>query len=203
MTQDLAALFNLHGSDKDTNGYSSLYSALFWRMKSWPIKLLEIGVGTMVPGAPSSMQGYMPDSYSPGASLRAWRDWFEQAEIHGMDIQQDCVILEDKIVTHICNTTNPAECQAWREAHPTLFFDVIIDDGSHWELDQLATLRSLFPVLKMGGYYVIEDVPIGSLIAREPHRITEIVGDFPVFFAGLKNNLVVIQKVPLKYTKIF
>ena len=67
---DLATLFASHGSDKDRNGYSSLYNALFLRLKNSPVTLLEIGIGTMLPRN-LSMKGYMPDSYRPGASLRA------------------------------------------------------------------------------------------------------------------------------------
>ena len=47
---DLARLFSAHGSDKDSNGYSSLYSALFAHLREAPIVLLEVGIGTMIPG---------------------------------------------------------------------------------------------------------------------------------------------------------
>ena len=195
---DLATMFAMHGSDKDTNGYTSLYHALFTPLKHSPIKLLEIGVGTMIPGAPSSMKGYMSDSYQPGASLRAWRDFFPNGEIHGMDIQPDCMLNEHRITTHLCNSTNAQNCKAWIDAHPTLTFDIIIDDGSHWDLHQLDTLKNLFPLVKPGGFYVIEDVMINLLVSRKPNQVIEIVGDSGVFFAGLKNNLCVIHKLPLQ-----
>lgn len=38
------------------------------------------------------------------------------------------------------------------------FFDIIIDDGSHMQQDQQISFATLFPVVKSGGYYVIEDV---------------------------------------------
>jgi hypothetical protein len=193
----LSTLFACHGSDKDRNGYSSLYNALFLPLKDSPVTLLEVGIGTMIPGAHSSMKGYMPDSYRPGASLRAWRDFFPNGEIHGMDVATDCMLSEDRIKTHLCDSTDPACCQLWADAHPDLAFDVIVDDGSHWDLHQLATLENLWPHLKPGGYYVIEDVVPNSLISREPHRVYQIAGDVGIFFAGLKNNLCVIHKAPL------
>lgn len=197
--KDLASLFELHGSDKNRNGYSSLYNALFLHMKQWPVRLLEIGVGTMIEGAHSSMKGYMPDSYTPGASLRAWRDFFYNGEIHGMDVQPDCMLQDEwRIQTHLCNSTSASDCRFWIEGNPGLSFDIIVDDGSHWDLHQLETLKNLFPLLKTGGFYVIEDVVPDSLISREPQRVVEIVGDSGVFFAGLKNNLCIIQKVPLQ-----
>jgi hypothetical protein len=37
-------------------------------------------------------------------------------------------------------------------------FDIIIDDGSHINSHQIETFKILFPKLKSGGYYFIEDV---------------------------------------------
>jgi hypothetical protein len=194
---DLARLFASYGSDKNRNGYSSLYSALFAHLKEAPVQLLEVGIGTMIPGAPSSMKGYMNDDYKPGASLRAWRDFFPNGSVHGLDIQPDCLFSEERITTHLCDSTDDESCRAWREAQ-ALTFDVVIDDASHWDQHQLATLRNLWPLLKPGGYYVIEDVVPDSLVSREPQRVHEIVGDVGIFYACLKNNLCVIHKVPLQ-----
>ena len=36
----LSSLFASHGSDKDRNGYSSLYNALFLHLKDTPVTLL-------------------------------------------------------------------------------------------------------------------------------------------------------------------
>ena len=194
----LATLFATHGSDKDVNGYSALYNALFLPLKYAPVKLLEIGVGTMVLGAHSSMKGYMDDSYRPGASLRAWRDFFPNGEVHGMDVQPDCQISEERLQTHLYDSTDADGVRAWIEARPGLEFDIIVDDGSRWDVHQLATLTNLFPLVKPGGFYVIEDVVPDSLVSREPRRVLDIVGDAGVFYAGLKNNLCVIHKVTLQ-----
>ena len=37
-------------------------------------------------------------------------------------------------------------------------FDLIIDDGSHASIHHIVTLDSLYPCLKNGGIYVIEDM---------------------------------------------
>jgi hypothetical protein len=194
---DLATLFKAYMSDKDRNGYSSLYTALFTHLRHDPISLLEVGVGTMVSGAASSMKGYMPDCYQPGASLRAWRDFFAKGSVHGMDIQPDCLFTEERIATHHCNSTDAAHVGAWRQL-TGLTFDIIVDDGSHLGQHQLATLENLWPLLKPGGYYVIEDVVPDSIVSREPHKVHDVVGDVGIFFCGLKSNLCVIHKVPLQ-----
>jgi hypothetical protein len=194
---DLATYFRAYMSDKDRNGYSSLYTALFTHLKEAPITLLEVGIGTMVPGAHSSMKGYAPDIYQPGASLRAWRDWFPNGKIRGIDVQMDCMFWEDRIETYPVDSTDASACRVWLESRSQQF-DIIVDDGSHYDQHQLVTLKNLWPALKPGGYYVIEDVTPDSLVSREPQRVHEIVGDVGIFFAGLKNNLCVIHKVPLQ-----
>ena len=68
----------------------------------------------------------------------------------------------------------------------------------HWDQRQLQTLKNRFPLVKPGGFYIIEDVVPDSLISREPQKVLEIVGHSGLFFAGLKNNLCIIQKVPLE-----
>ena len=37
-------------------------------------------------------------------------------------------------------------------------FDIIIDDGGHWKHQQQVTLGFIFPFLKPGGVFVIEDL---------------------------------------------
>jgi len=197
MPQDvpqLSTLLRLYGSDKDRNGYTSLYNALFTPLRQCPMRLLEIGIG-------SSMKGYMPDAYVPGASLRAWRDYFELGEVHGMDIETDCMIQdESRITTHLCDSTAAEATGAWlKDKEP---FDVIIDDGSHWYMHQLLTLHHLFPLVKPGGYYIIEDVTPDSPLSAQPLLVTDVVGDVGVFFAGVKKNLCVIHNVPLDCARL-
>jgi trans-aconitate methyltransferase len=199
---DLAQLFDCWGSDKEANGYSTLCSILLTPLRNSPITLLEVGIGTMLPGH-SSMLGYMPDTYKPGASLRAWRDFFPDGKIHGMDVQPDCMFAERRIQTHLCDSTNETDCQRWKSQRPGLIFDILIDDASHWGIHQLQTLRNLWDLIKPGGLYIIEDVCVGSEVSAEPHKLLDIVGDVPIFFAGLKNNLCIIQNVPLKCSRKF
>jgi hypothetical protein len=196
---DLADLFNKYGSDKDRNGYSHLYSLLFDRIKNDKLNVLEIGIGTMVENACSSMKGYMPDTYKPGASLRAWNDYFVNSNIYGMDIQMDTQIKEDRIDTYICDSTNPESVNNMMD-QLKLKFDVIIDDGWHWDEAQKKTLTNFFPYLKDGGYYVIEDIYPGSTISKDSTIVREIVGKNKFFFVGRLNNQCVIQKTPINAT---
>lgn len=191
---DLADLFNKHGSDKDRNGYSHLYSVLFDNVKNDELNVLEIGIGTMTPNACSSMKGYMPDSYKPGASLRAWQDYFVNSNIYGMDIQPDTQFSEDRIKTFLVDSTNQSDVNNLVQ-RLGIRFDIIVDDGWHWDQAQKDTLRNFFPYLKENGLYVIEDIyPGSSLNSTTPHVIKDIIGNYEHFFVGLKNNQCVIRK---------
>ena len=70
---ELGDLFNLYGSDKERNGYVPLYQTLFRTKQENEVSLLEVGIGTMIEGAHSSMVGYALPNYKPGGSLRAWQ----------------------------------------------------------------------------------------------------------------------------------
>ncbi len=191
---DLSELFNHYGSDKDRNGYSHLYSILFDNIKNEKMNVLEIGIGTMIPCVQSSMKNYMPDTYKPGASHRAWRDYFVNSNIYGMDIQPDTQFVEDNINTFLLDSTNPNEVNTVM-SKLNIKFDIIIDDGWHWDKAQSQTLINFFPHLKENGIYVIEDIYPGSeLNSTTPQFIKNIIGNYEHFFVGLKNNQCVIRK---------
>jgi hypothetical protein len=193
---DLADLFNKYGSDKDRNGYSHLYDTLFSKMKNDKLNVLEIGIGTMIPNVASSMKGYMTDEYKPGASLRAWNDYFPNSKIYGMDIQEDTQFKENNIVTYICDSTNKKSVDELM-FELDIEFDIIIDDGYHYDQAQLSTLSNFFPYLKEGGIYVIEDIYPGSKVNQDSSLVRNIVKGHPYFFVGLLNNQCVIYKKSL------
>jgi hypothetical protein len=189
----LAELFNKYGSDKDRNGYNPYYEALFHHRRHQKTKLLEIGIGTMIPGVHSSMVGYALNGYKPGGSLRAWRDYFTNGWIIGCDVQPDTQFNDEhRIETKLGDSTNIDAVNKLFEDHE---FDIILDDGSHWDEHQLMTLRNLWPRVVRGGYYIIEDVYPGSRITTDfiPH-IKSIIGEDASFYFSEKKNICVILK---------
>jgi len=86
-----------------------------------------------------------------GCSLRMWREFYPGASaIVGVDIRPPLKI--DGVQVLQLDATDPA-------ALATLgTFDVIIDDGSHMTRDQQATFGYLWPAVRPGGSYVIEDL---------------------------------------------
>lgn len=194
MTSDLVKLFSKYGTDKLINGYAPLYHSIFFDRRDRVRSLLEVGIGTMIPGVHSSMVGYSQDNYEPGGSLRAWRDFFPNAEILGMDVQPDTQITEDRIRTVIGDSTDP---RAVDKAIEDRLFQIIIDDGSHVGENQLLTLKNLYPHLEPDGLYIIEDIHPGSIVSAAPECVRQIVGHDGFFFANTKSNLCVIFSHPL------
>lgn len=184
---DLGLLFNKYGSDKDRNGYTALYRALWNSLQTKPIDLLEIGIGTMIPGVQSSMVGYALPGYAPGGSLRAWRDYFTLGNIVGCDIQPDTQFTEDRIVTYLANSSDKKQLDA---VLGDRMFDIIIDDGLHWDEYQVKTMENLWGRVKPGGYYVIEDVTVNSRIPTEFRPKIEALAGKQYFLTEIKNVLV-------------
>jgi hypothetical protein len=153
----LFELVNKYGSDKNLSQYTKTYEKLFTPIKEKVLSLLEVGVGTLDPSVPSTFAGNVGHykHYTPGGSLRVWRDFFPHAKIYGVDIAKDCLIKEERIKTFLFDSSNHELCAN----HLTnLEFDIIIDDGCHDPAYQIKTLRNLFPLLNQNGYYIIEDI---------------------------------------------
>jgi hypothetical protein len=190
---ELSDLFNKYGSDKDRNGYTAIYHSIFKNLKDKPVDLLEIGIGTMLEGAMSSMQGYALPGYRPGGSLRAWRDFFPAGNIVGADIQWDTQFSEERIRTVLADSGNREELD---RKLGDCTFDIIIDDGWHWDENQVKTMRNLWHRVRPGGYYVIEDILTDAHIATDLRpQIAEIVGTEGYFFLTEKKNMLIASKV--------
>src|ERR1700757_1571692 len=104
--KSLQEIFLFYGTDKASHGYARVYEPLLHPRKWLTYRVLEVGIGTMIPDAPSSMVGYAGDDYKPGASLRAWREYFPHAVIWGMDPAPDTQFNEERIITRRADSTN-------------------------------------------------------------------------------------------------
>ena len=153
MKSVLGNLFEKYGTDKARNGYHHAYEDILAPHRDSITSVLEIGIGTLNPDAHSSMVGYAAPHYKPGGSLRAWRDYLPNADIIGLDIDPDTYVAEDRIYTFVGDSTDAEQVHAlWPDEH----FDLIIDDGDHAR--QFETMLVMWPKVKVGGLYAIEDV---------------------------------------------
>lgn len=150
---ELKRLFDRHGSDKaQHHDYHFAYGALLGDPGSVRL-LLEIGLGSVNPKIVSNMGR----SGRPGASLRAFRDYLPEAAIHGADIDPEALFQDDRITTVQVDQTRPDSLDRLVAGLPS-GFDLVIDDGLHAPHANLATLRACLPLLRPGGWMVIEDI---------------------------------------------
>ncbi|MER5176798.1 class I SAM-dependent methyltransferase [Streptomyces sp. NPDC002896] len=144
ISDDLCKLAQHFKTDKwGDHRYAQHYQRHLQHLKNDAMNLLEIGVG----GYSRAGQG--------GASLRMWKHFFPDAQIFGMDIQDKSFVDEDRITTFIGDQSDPDSLIAVADKIGTL--DVIIDDGSHRSPHVLTTFETLFPLLRDGGIYAVED----------------------------------------------
>ena len=146
--------------------YTAPYSLLFETMRHKPIKFLEIGV-------------------YKGASLYAWRRYFEKARIYGFDIDKESmaeIMTMPDVTLDVVDTGTGSDLEAGLTKHTAdgELFDVILDDASHSPDHHKLLIPIALKYLKQGGILIIED------IYRDPDQNTYL----DVIKSMIKQNLI-------------
>src|SRR5687768_9836169 len=141
---NLDLLAALCGTDKfGLHQYTSVYEELTKPLRRRAVSLLELGVG-----------GY--GHVTGGESLLMWAAYFPKGRIYGIDIEDKTALSRGRIKVFQCSQTDrPRLTALCDEIGP---FDLVIDDGSHVNPHQIESFRILWPYVKDGGWYVVEDV---------------------------------------------
>jgi 23S rRNA U2552 (ribose-2'-O)-methylase RlmE/FtsJ len=119
--------------------YFEIYHRHFHAFRGRPITVIEFGV-------------------YQGGSLQMWKHYFgEQARIVGVDIDPRCKEFEEpQIEIHIGDQANSDFLrQLTGELGP---IDIVIDDGGHTMTQQITTFEGMFPAIRLGGIYLVEDL---------------------------------------------
>lgn len=129
-----------HKSDKSSqyHNYAVKYDKILSPFRNSFLSVLEIGV-------------------AQGQSIKMWVDYFEKATIHGADISKTseiCTKYSNRVRFHLLDQSNEAQLKNLEQYSP---FDLIIDDGNHFWKEQILTFQTLFPYVKKGGIYIVED----------------------------------------------
>ncbi len=124
-------------SDKWEN-YFDVYDSAYKKFINKNPDVLEIGVQN-------------------GGSLENAKKYFINGNIYGVDINPAVCKLEfSKNITTFCfDASDKREFEKYLEG---IFFDIILDDASHICSEVINTFKNLFPKIKPGGVYVIEDL---------------------------------------------
>lgn len=158
-SNSLTKIANIHKTDKGgevfwgkgPHLYTLFYEKLFLELKDKNISLLEIGLDT------KTQHLGVPD-ISPSISM--WREFLPKASIFGFDINDfDFIENFDNNTFFIRgNQGSPKDLSKIINKIDNRKFDIILDDGSHSTYHQQISLSFLFPYLKSGGVYIIEDL---------------------------------------------
>tara|TARA_B100000963_G_scaffold345293_1_gene349244 strand:+ start:252 stop:959 length:708 start_codon:yes stop_codon:yes gene_type:complete len=158
INQDLKVLMDNYGSDKggknNEHNFAQYYSEIFHNQKDKIENFLEIGLGTNDINMPSNMG----KDGKPLASLRAWRDYFKNANIYGADIDRNILNDENRIKTFYVDQTNPESIKDLFFKIGNKKFDIILEDGLHEFNANICFFENSIKFLKSDGTYIIEDV---------------------------------------------
>mmetsp|Transcript_19875 Transcript_19875/g.41824 ORF Transcript_19875/g.41824 Transcript_19875/m.41824 type:complete len:288 (-) Transcript_19875:59-922(-) len=156
-------------TDKVTrHSYQTMYGRFLlpYYYNNPTMKMLEIGLGCNM-------------SYGPGASVKLYKALFPQAELWEAEIVTRCVdryrnseMLEGVNIL-IGDQGNYDHLDRWIEESGGNF-DVVIDDGGNQDCQIWNSFEKLWPEVKPGGLYFIEDLEVSRKTKKE-HSI----GDCP------------------------
>lgn len=171
MNSTLEELAEKYSTDKLQHGYIPYYEQ---HLPKNPGRILEIGCLT-------------------GASIRMWREYFPNTEIHCLDLFEEHQPPEDipGVIYWKGSQTDQYVLEQLRRLH----FDVIIDDGSHNSRDQLITFWSLWGCCDL---YVVEDL---HCALDEPYRQGMGLGN--TMLAQLTISFYGSHNFPIQHTELY
>ena len=163
-----------HSTDKSSRSHDFLkhYDMFFSTLRDKPVTLLEFGVLN-------------------GQSLKTWGEYFPKGKVIGADITADVTQYQGgNRIIEIADQSDVSELIRLAVKYGP--FDIIIDDASHRWDQQIVALQYLYPYVKPGGFYVVEDThtSFGSLI-NDFKGLSEVslaayLGKFSDMMMGLK-----------------
>lgn len=130
------------GADKSSafHNYTEIYAQYFAKFRNEPIKFMEIGI-------------------YKGSSVKLWEQYFPNAELHFIDITTKYIeYYSQRSHYHFVDQSDRKALQTLAQNILGGGFDVILDDGGHTMDGQITSFQVLFPFVKSGGMYIIEDL---------------------------------------------
>jgi hypothetical protein len=144
----LEDLFTKYGTDKGIWGYTPAYEKHLEARRESVTSVLEIGIC-----------GFrdIPNNVV-GASLFAWRDYFPNATIDGLDNDHRFIFSDHpRIRTQLADAYDNKSLATALAMLNNTRYDFICDDAVHDPLQQMHLAYTLWPFLKRGGVYAIEE----------------------------------------------
>lgn len=144
----LDVLGRKYGTDKSSlhHDYCKVYETYLSSFKDSRISLIELGVG-----------GYQFADRG-GEGLRMWYDYFQNGKIIGIDLYPKQGIINDRTEFWQGSQTDRGLLKSIIEREEGAERRIVIDDASHNNLLTIESFIIIFPQLKSGDLYFVEDV---------------------------------------------
>jgi hypothetical protein len=161
----LGDLFARYGTDKGSApaapwqwpmGYERVYGPLLDPIRHAPVTMLELGWGEYDPD-----RGDHSNPDVGGRSARAWSDYFDHpdSQVHVVDITPKTFPDQQEYQrVHLWQGSQDDPDFLGHLHWQSGDYDLIIDDASHVSSLTVASFKILWPYLKPGGLYVVEDL---------------------------------------------
>jgi len=126
-------------TDKDTvHSYIDVYQTVLEPISTSATRVLEVGI-------------------QQGGSIKLWADFFQNAEIYGVDITLEKLEIDLSSPRIRCLTANAYDIDFVKSlGYGT--FDFVIDDGPHTKESMMFFAREYIKLLKPSGVLIIEDI---------------------------------------------
>ncbi|GKT44357.1 8-demethyl-8-(2-methoxy-alpha-L-rhamnosyl)-tetracenomycin-C 3'-O-methyltransferase [Colletotrichum spaethianum] len=144
------------GTDKvTTHNYGFLYDKYLAQFRDRPVRMIEIGLGCGMP-------------YGPGASYPIWTTYFPKIELNIVEYDERCGSAwaaknPEAVLFFGDQSSVPFLRHVGTETTADGLMDIIVDDGGHTMSQQITSLQELWPYLRHGGAYFIEDLQTSFL----------------------------------------
>lgn len=158
MATPLCEIMERHGSDKgavDGNAwhtYTPVYHSIFKNRRNDPLRVFELGIGSVDP----NVQSNMGVNGKPGASLRGWEEYFPNGMIYGGDIDEKTLFETSRIKTFVVDQLHPGSIRKVFDSLGEL--DIIVEDGLHTFEANVCFFENTIENLSKDGIYIIEDI---------------------------------------------
>jgi len=138
------------------HGYAEIYENLFKPKKSDHLNVLEIG------------------SFYGNASAALFF-YFKNSFIYSADINPDMYKYKGSRLKNFFVDTSSRDSINENILEKNIEFDIVIEDASHMLKDQILSLFMIFPKIKKGGIFVVEEIDFPE--KREDMRINQVKPD--------------------------
>jgi hypothetical protein len=118
--------------------YFEIYERYFGAYQGKTVNMLEIGI-------------------SHGGSMQLWKKYFGPGvHVYAIDINPECLKLQEEGTTVFIGSQS--DRNFLREVISKLpDLDIVLDDGGHIMDQQIISFEELYPKVKEGGVYIVED----------------------------------------------